>query len=105
MCPLNLNLNNVTNPFIKEIYKSNEIILDKEDSCDNSEETEKEQEKDDQIKKMNDIMIEKITLVGDKTKKTNNYYYYYQTLIYSNKKFIINYTRKAAEKYNNVKEF
>jgi len=45
-------------------------------------------------------MIEKIYLVGDKTKKTNNYYY--QTLIYANKKFIINYTRKVAAKYNNL---
>ena len=68
----------------------------------NSEDTEKDVENNEQIKKLNDNMIEKITLVGDKTKKTNNYYY--QTLIYANKKFIINYTRKAAEKYNNVKE-
>ena len=47
-------------------------------------------------------MIEKIylVLVGDKTKKTNNYYY--QTLIYANKKFFINYTRKVAAKYNNL---
>ena len=46
-------------------------------------------------------MIEKINLVGDKTKKTNNYYC--QTLIYANKKFIINYTRKADEKFNLIK--
>ena len=48
-------------------------------------------------------MIEKISLVGDKTKKTNNYYY--QIFIYTNKKFIIIYTRKADTKYNLAKEF
>ena len=72
--------------------------MDKEETSDNSEDTEKDLENPGQIKKLNDSMIEKITLVGGKTKKTNNYYY--QTLIYAKKKFIINYKRKDAAKYN-----
>ena len=98
--PYNINLNNDTNPFIKEI-KNNINKLDIDEPSENSEDTEKELENEEQIKKLDDTFIEKLILVGDKTKKTNNFYY--QSLIYANKKFIINYTRKAAAKYNNVK--
>ena len=71
-----------------------------ENEGESSEEIENQSKNQNNIKKIDDKFIEKINLIGDKTKKTNEYYY--QSLKYAGKKFIINYSKKAAAKYNNI---
>ena len=78
-------LNNNTNPFIKELNKLNNIKMEpiEEKEGESSEEIENQPENQDKIKKIDDKFIEKINLIGDKTKKTNDYYY--QCLKYAGK--------------------
>ena len=70
----NQNLNNKSNPFIKELNKvnNNEIDTIEKIESERSEEIEKQPESQVQIKKL-DYKLEKINLIGDKTKKTNDY--------------------------------
>ena len=95
-----ITLNNQTNPFIKEIAKTNEEVKNENNDYDNNEIEEEieipNKEEDEQILKLNKLFIIEMNLIGDK--KQDNFYY--QNIKYANKKFNASYTKKEGLKHN-----
>ena len=95
-----ITLNNPTNPFIKEITKTNGEDTNENNDYDNNEIEEESEisnkEEDEQILKLNKQFIIEMNLIGDK-KKDN---FYYQNIKYANKKFNASYTKKEGLKHN-----
>ena len=95
-----ITLNNPTNPFIKEIKKTDgENRIENIDYDNNENEGESEisnKEVDEQLLKLNKPFIIEMNLIGDK-KKDN---FYYQNIKYANKKFNVSYTKKEGLKHN-----
>ena len=93
-----ITLNNPTNPFIKEITKTNGEDTNENNDYDNNEIEEESEisnkEEDEQILKLNKPFIIEMNLIGDK-KKDN---FYYQNIKYANKKFNASYTKKGRIK-------
>lgn len=80
--------------------KIENIDINNKDKNSSETESKKEEPKLETKALLNKIFIEYSDIVGDKSKKKNNCYY--QNIIYANKKFIVNYTKKEGLKCQTI---